>query len=107
MRVLVIEDEEQLGLQLSAQLKGAGYAVDLAVDGEEGLYFGREYPVDVAVVDLGLPKMSGIEVIQHLRDEGRQFPILILTARGRWQDKERERQALGGNNLWQQHFTVQ
>jgi two-component system response regulator PhoP len=59
MRVLVIEDEEELRLQLSTRLKQAGYAVDLASDGEEGLFIGREYPVDVAVVDLGLPKMSG------------------------------------------------
>lgn len=87
MRVLIIEDEEQLRLQLSARLKQEGYAVDLAADGEEGLYYGREYPFDVGVVDLGLPKLSGIEVIRHLRQEGYKFPILILTARERWQDK--------------------
>lgn len=87
MRILVIEDEEKLRLQLSARLKQAGYAVDLATEGEEGLYIGFEYPIDIAVVDLGLPKMSGIEVIRQLRDEGRKFPILILTARDRWQDK--------------------
>jgi len=87
MRVLLIEDEAPLREQLRRQLTLGGYAVDAAADGEEGLYLGREMPVDVAVVDIGLPRMSGIEVIQLLREEGRAFPILILTARGRWQDK--------------------
>ncbi|HHH36667.1 MAG TPA: response regulator transcription factor [Gammaproteobacteria bacterium] len=87
MRVLVIEDEAPLRAQLTARLQEAGYAVDAAGDGEEGLYLGREYPFDVAVVDLGLPCLSGIEVIRRLREEGRKFPILILTARGRWQEK--------------------
>jgi two-component system response regulator PhoP len=99
MRVLVIEDEEKLRLQLSTRLKEAGYAVDLAANGEEGLYIGREYPIDVAVVDLGLPKMSGIEVIRKLRDDGRQFPILILTARDRWQDKVEGLEAGGDDYL--------
>jgi len=99
MRVLVIEDEEELRLQLSTRLKQAGYAVDLAADGEEGLFIGREYPIDVAVVDLGLPKMSGIEVIRLLRNDGRQFPILILTARDRWQDKVEGLEAGGDDYL--------
>ena len=87
MRVLVIEDEEPLRLQLAARLKRDGFAVDEAADGEEGAYLGREYSFDVAVIDLGLPKLSGIEVIRKLRALGKSFPILILTARGRWQDK--------------------
>ncbi len=87
MRVLVIEDEAPLRAQLVAHLEAAGYAVDAAGDGEEGLYLGREYPFDVAVVDLGLPRLSGLEVIRRLRAEQRRFPILILTARGRWQEK--------------------
>jgi len=87
MRVLVIEDEVTLREQLAARLQEAGYAVDTAGDGEEGLYLGCEHPFDVAVVDLGLPHLSGIEVIRHLRERGRRFPILILTARGRWQEK--------------------
>ncbi len=99
MRILVIEDEEELRLQLSTRLKQAGYAADLAADGEEGLYMGREYPIDVAVVDLGLPKMSGIEVIRQLRNDGRQFPILILTARDRWQDKVEGLEAGGDDYL--------
>jgi two-component system response regulator PhoP len=87
MRVLIIEDEAPLREQLARRLQQEGYAVDAAADGEEGLYFGREYPVDVGVIDLGLPKLTGIEVIRQLREEGFQFPILILTARDRWQDK--------------------
>ncbi len=87
MRVLIVEDEAPLREQLRERLTKEGYTVDAAQDGEEGLYYGREFPMDVAVVDLGLPKMSGIELIHKLRGEGRSFPILILTARGRWQDK--------------------
>ena len=87
MRVLVIEDEASLRGQLVSHLQQQGYAVDAAEDGEEGAYLGSEYPFDVAVVDLGLPKLSGIEVIQRLRRQGLTYPILILTARGRWQDK--------------------
>lgn len=87
MRVLVIEDEEALRTQLHAQLSSHGYSVNTAEDGEEGLFYGREYPQDLAVVDLGLPKLSGIEVIRKLRAEGFDYPILILTARGNWQDK--------------------
>ncbi len=87
MRVLVIEDEAPLREQLRQHLATEGYAVDSAADGEEGLYLGREMPVDVAVVDIGLPRLSGIEVIRRLRQEGKAFPVLILTARGRWQDK--------------------
>ena len=87
MRALVIEDEKPLREQLERRLRAAGYAVDTAADGEEGLYFGQEFPVDVAVVDIGLPKRSGIEVIRRWREDGRDFPVLILTARGRWQDK--------------------
>ena len=87
MRLLVVEDEAPLRAQLENQLRAAGFAVDSAADGEEGFYLGRENPVDLAVVDLGLPKLSGIELIRRWRQAGRRFPILILTARGRWQDK--------------------
>jgi two-component system response regulator PhoP len=87
LRALVIEDEAPLRQQLEERLRDAGYAVDTAKDGEEGLYFGKEYPIDVAVVDVGLPKRSGIDVIRNWRADGRSFPVLILTARGRWQDK--------------------
>lgn len=87
MRVLIMEDEQVLRDQLAARFKGEGYAIDIAVDGEDGLFQGSEYPIDLAVVDLGLPKLSGIEVIKRWRADGKQFPILILTARGRWQEK--------------------
>ncbi len=87
MRLLVVEDEDALRQQLASKFRQKGFAIDEARDGEEGLYFGREYPIDVAVVDLGLPKMSGIEVIKSLRQEGYSYPILILTARSRWQEK--------------------
>ncbi|MEO5702766.1 MAG: response regulator transcription factor, partial [Gammaproteobacteria bacterium] len=87
MRVLVIEDEAALRDQLVARLHDEGYAVEGAADGEVGLYQGREFPFDVAVVDLGLPRIPGVDVIRHLRAAGKDFPILILTARGRWQEK--------------------
>ncbi|TNF98522.1 MAG: response regulator transcription factor [Gammaproteobacteria bacterium] len=87
MRILLIEDETQLREQLSDRLHNEGYAVDSADNGEEGLYLGMEYPVDIAVIDLGLPKLSGLEVIRQLRSKDKRFPILILTARGRWQEK--------------------
>jgi two-component system response regulator PhoP len=87
MRVLVIEDDAGLRGQLTDALKRAGFTVDAAQDGDEGIYFGREFDYDAAVVDLGLPKRDGIAVIQSLRAAKRGFPILILTARVRWQDK--------------------
>src|SRR5437870_4689552 len=68
-------------------LVASGYRVDQARDGEEGLSLAREYPVDLVIVDLGLPKLNGLTIVQRLRQEGRAIPILILTARGSWQDK--------------------
>jgi two-component system response regulator PhoP len=87
MRILIVEDEPLLRQQLLERLETAGHVVDAAPDGEEGLYLGREYPVDLAIIDLGLPKLPGIELIRQLRAAGRAFPILVLTARDRWQDK--------------------
>jgi two-component system response regulator PhoP len=87
MRILLVEDEAPLRETLAARLRREGFAVDLASDGEEGLYHGREVPFDVAVIDLGLPKMSGMELVRALRAEGKTFPVLILTARTSWQDK--------------------
>ena len=87
MRLLLIEDDAALRLGLARQLEADGYRVDQAVDGEEGLFQAREYPVDLAIVDLGLPKLNGLTVVQRLRADGRTIPILILTARGSWQDK--------------------
>lgn len=87
MRVLVLEDEPTLRESLVERLRGEGYIVDAAADGIEGEYAGREYPLDVAIVDLGLPGRSGLEVIRAWRGAGRSFPVLVLTARDRWQEK--------------------
>jgi len=87
MRVLVIEDEEAILTQLRTQLEAEGYMVDCSGDGEDGLFNAREYPIDAAIIDLGLPKLSGSDVIRTLREEGNTLPILVLTARGSWQDK--------------------
>jgi two-component system, OmpR family, response regulator PhoP len=87
VRLLLVEDDAALRLGLARQLEGDGYRVDQAGDGEDGLFQAREYPVDLAIVDLGLPKLGGLKVVQSLRADGRTLPILILTARGSWQDK--------------------
>jgi two-component system response regulator PhoP len=87
MRLLLIEDDAALRLGLARKLEADGFRVDQAADGEDGLFQAREYPVDLAIVDLGLPKLSGLSVVQRLRADGRTIPILILTARGSWQDK--------------------
>src|SRR6478736_2675948 len=81
MRVLLVEDEAPLRETLAARLKRDGFAVDAAGDGEEGLYLGREVPFDVAIIDLGLPKLSGMDLVKQLREAGQRYPILILTAR--------------------------
>ena len=87
MRILVVEDEQALQGQLVSALSKAGYSVDCANDGQEGLFNGSEYPYDLAVVDIGLPKLNGIELIQQLRQRDKVYPVLVLTARGHWQDK--------------------
>ena len=87
MRLLVIEDDDALRESLGRQLADAGFGVEQAADGREGLYFAMEYPIDLAIVDLGLPEMSGLDVIREVRARGKTYPILILTARDRWQDK--------------------
>lgn len=87
MRALIVEDENALREQIAERLQKEGFAVDQAPDGNEGLYASTEYPIDVAIIDLGLPGMSGMELIRQVRESGRDFPILILTARDSWQDK--------------------
>lgn len=87
MRILLVEDDIGLQTSLSEILREAGYAVDVTGDGIEGLFFGEEYPIDLAIIDLGLPGMPGLDLIRKLRELERQFPILILTARSEWQDK--------------------
>lgn len=87
MRAIVIEDDIDIQQQIVARLKSEGFAVDSADNGDDGLYLAQEFPADVAIIDLGLPSLSGLEVINRIRDQGNKVPILILTARGRWQDK--------------------
>ena len=87
MRLLLIEDDAALRLTLARQLEADGYRVDQARDGEEGLFLAQEYPVDLVIVDLGLPKLNGLTIVQRLRQAGSALPILILTARASWQDK--------------------
>lgn len=87
MRVLLVEDEPLLQQNLQQFLQNHHYSVDSATDGSEGLYLGTEHPYDVAVIDIGLPKLNGIELIQQLREKNILFPVLILTARDNWQDK--------------------
>jgi two-component system, OmpR family, response regulator PhoP len=87
MRVLIVEDEEALRDTLKTRLTEAGFTVDVARDGEEGLFGALEYPLDVAIVDLGLPNLPGLELIRRLRAAGKSFPVLILTARDNWRDK--------------------
>ncbi|MBX2823887.1 MAG: response regulator transcription factor [Gammaproteobacteria bacterium] len=87
MRALVIEDENTLRAQIVAELREQGFAIDETGDGDEGAYLATEMPVDIAIVDLGLPGTSGIEIIRAVRKQDVQYPILILTARTRWQDK--------------------
>jgi two-component system response regulator PhoP len=87
MRILIIEDEPALREQLVKALRQAGNAVDATGAGAEGLYMGNEFPLDVAILDLGLPDMDGLEVLRQWRAAGRTFPVLILTARGRWTEK--------------------
>ena len=81
MRILIVEDEPNLLAQLQQRLREAGYVVDTATDGEEGLYYGREYDYDAAIIDLGLPKLDGMDLIGQLRKLNRDFPVLVLTAR--------------------------
>jgi two-component system response regulator PhoP len=87
MRALVVEDDLDLQNGLVKLLREQGFAVDSSGDGQEGLYLALEFPIDVAIIDLGLPEMSGLELIRQLRKSGRQFPVLVLTARSDWQDK--------------------
>jgi len=87
MRLLVIEDDVTLRETLATSLLEAGFAVEQAADGKEGLYFAQEYPIDLAIIDLGLPEVSGLEIIRQVRASGKTYPILILTARDRWEDK--------------------
>jgi len=87
VRILLVEDDPDLNRQMRAALTDAGYAVDVAFDGEEGHFLGDTEPYDTVVLDIGLPKMDGISVLEQWRRDGRTMPVLILTARDRWSDK--------------------
>ena len=87
MRVLVVEDDADLNRQISMALTDAGYVVDKALDGEEGHYLGETSPYDAVILDLGLPVLDGVSVLEKWRRAGRKMPVLILTARDRWSDK--------------------
>jgi len=87
MRLLVVEDDPDLNRQLVSALTEAGYAVDKASDGEEGHFLGDTEPYDAVVLDLGLPVLDGVSVLEKWRRSGRKMPVLILTARDRWSDK--------------------
>jgi two-component system OmpR family response regulator len=87
MRVLVVEDDPDLNRQLARALSDAGYAVDTARDGEEAYFLGDTEPYDIVILDLGLPKMDGISILEQWRRADRNMPVIILTARDRWSDK--------------------
>ncbi len=87
MRILLVEDDLRLQEQISERLRQEGYAIDVSGDGQEGLYMATDYPIDLAIIDLGLPELSGIELIKAMREQGKSYPVLILTARSEWQEK--------------------
>jgi len=87
MRALLIEDDETLRTQLSTALRDQGFAIDETGDGDEGLYLATNMPLDIAIIDLGLPGKDGLSIIKSLRHQDHAYPVLILTARDRWQDK--------------------
>lgn len=87
MRILVVEDDPNIRIHVRRHLENFGYRVDETGNGAEGLYFASEYPVDAAIIDLGLPDVSGLDIIKRLRLQGSRLPILVLTARGRWQER--------------------
>ena len=87
MRILIVEDDVDLSRQLKSASKDAGYAVDVAMDGEEGHFLGDTEPYDAVILDLGLPLIDGVSVLQKWRADGKKFPVLILTARDQWSEK--------------------
>ncbi len=87
MRILVVEDDENLNRQLVNMLEESGYVVDKAFDGEEGHFLGDTEPYDAVILDIGLPEMDGVTVLENWRRDGRDMPVLMLTARDRWSDK--------------------
>ena len=87
MKILVVEDETIIRENLVTSFKSSGFATESAANGEDGLFLADEYPIDLAVVDIGLPGMSGLDLIKQLRENDNQIPVIVLTARDTWQDK--------------------
>ena len=87
MRALVVEDEDVLREQITDALRAEGFAIDASGDGREGLYLATEMPIDVVIVDIGLPELDGLELVRQARTAGVNVPVLLLTARDTWQDK--------------------
>ncbi len=87
MRALIVEDDVTLRQELAEALQSRGFAVDTAANGRDGLFQATEYALDIAVIDLGLPMLDGLEIIRKLREKGRDYPVLILTARDGWRSK--------------------
>lgn len=106
MRILVVEDETELRELLGRALKRQGHAVDLAADGTDGLHFATEYPIDLAIIDLGLPGESGMDIVRRVREGEHKYPILILTARSDWQDKV-EALELGADDYVTKPFRIE
>ncbi|VUD53206.1 Virulence transcriptional regulatory protein PhoP [Thalassocella blandensis] len=87
MRLLIIEDEQAIREQLCEYYRKQNFVIDAAEDGEEGSYFAMEFDYDIAIIDIGLPKKDGITIIKEIRAANKKYPVLVLTARGNWQDK--------------------
>ena len=87
MRILIVEDNNDIREHVKDELLKKGFVVDTAADGKMGLHYALDYPIDVAIIDLGLPEINGIDIIKNVRAKGHDYPILILTARGGWQSK--------------------
>lgn len=87
MRLLLVEDDPDLARSLKSELKMAGFAVDVACDGKSGEYLGLTESYDIAILDLGLPKLPGLEVLRQWRQAGNNLPVIVLTARDAWHEK--------------------
>ncbi|MDP6674567.1 MAG: response regulator, partial [Gammaproteobacteria bacterium] len=87
MRLLIVEDDVGLRTSLAKSLRSGGFTVDEAENAAQGVYYANEFAISLAIIDLGLPDRSGTELIESLRRDGKEFPVLILTARDHWQDK--------------------
>lgn len=107
MRILVVEDDPDLRRQLADALSHSGYAVDLAADGEDGHFLGDTEPYDAVILDLGLPKLDGVTVLERWRAEGKDFPVLILTARDRWSEKVKGFDAGADDYLTKPFYTAE